>query len=47
MKDNFSKRANIYAKFRPNYPSELYGFISKNTANRSKAWACATGWNEL
>ena len=43
MKDNFSKQANIYAKFRPEYPSVLYDFILKNTENRSTAWDCATG----
>jgi SAM-dependent methyltransferase len=43
MKDNFSKQANIYAKFRPDYPPELYDFILKNTDNRSTAWDCATG----
>jgi ubiquinone/menaquinone biosynthesis C-methylase UbiE len=43
MKDNFSKQANIYAKFRPDYPSKLYDFILQNTANRNTAWDCATG----
>ncbi len=43
MKDNFSKQAKIYAKFRPDYPADLYDFILQNTDNRSKAWDCATG----
>lgn len=43
MKDNFSKQANLYAKFRPEYPPELYNFILKNTKNRETAWDCATG----
>ena len=43
MKDRFSQQANIYAKFRPEYPSVLYDFILKNTENRSIAWDCATG----
>ena len=43
MKDSFSKQANLYAKFRPEYPPELYDFVLKNTENRSTAWDCATG----
>ncbi len=43
MKDNFSNQANLYAKFRPEYPLELYDFILKNTKNRETAWDCATG----
>ncbi len=43
MKDNFSKQAYLYAKFRPEYPTELYNFILKNTENRETAWDCATG----
>lgn len=43
MKDNFSKQAEIYAKFRPEYPPELYDVILNNTENRETAWDCATG----
>ena len=43
MKDNFSKQANLYAKFRPEYPSELYDFILQNVENKGIAWDCATG----
>ena len=43
MKDNFSAQANLYAKFRPEYPSVLYDFILKNTENREIVWDCATG----
>ena len=27
MKDNFSKQADTYAKYRPTYPQELFDFI--------------------
>ena len=43
MKDKFSQQANIYAKFRPEYPSVLYDFILKNTENCEVVWDCATG----
>ncbi len=43
MKDRFSQQAKTYAKFRPEYPPELYDFILKNTENRETAWDCATG----
>jgi ubiquinone/menaquinone biosynthesis C-methylase UbiE len=43
MKDNFSKQANVYAQFRPDYPTELYGFIMQNVDNQEIVWDCATG----
>ncbi len=43
MKDKFSQQAATYAQFRPDYPSELYDFILKNTENQGITWDCATG----
>jgi ubiquinone/menaquinone biosynthesis C-methylase UbiE len=43
MKDNFSKQANIYAQFRPDYPVELFEFILNHVKNKHLAWDCATG----
>jgi ubiquinone/menaquinone biosynthesis C-methylase UbiE len=43
MKDNFSKQADIYAKYRPVYPQELFDFILKHTDKKQNAWDCATG----
>jgi ubiquinone/menaquinone biosynthesis C-methylase UbiE len=43
MKDNFSKQANIYAQFRPDYPDELFDFILNHVKNTHLAWDCATG----
>ncbi len=43
MKDNFSKQADIYAKYRPGYPQELFDFILTHINNRDTAWDCATG----
>lgn len=42
-KDNFSKQANLYAKFRPKYPAELYKFLLSYVRNWDNAWDCATG----
>jgi ubiquinone/menaquinone biosynthesis C-methylase UbiE len=43
MKDNFSTQADVYAKYRPNYPSGLFDFIMDHVMNRDSAWDCATG----
>jgi ubiquinone/menaquinone biosynthesis C-methylase UbiE len=43
MKDNFSKQADIYAKYRPQYPQELFDFILQHVEKKQTAWDCATG----
>jgi ubiquinone/menaquinone biosynthesis C-methylase UbiE len=43
MKDNFSKQADVYAKYRPGYPPELFDFILQHVTGRETAWDCATG----
>lgn len=43
MKDNFSKQATLYAKYRPEYPHEIYEHILSQFTERSRAWDCATG----
>lgn len=43
MKDNFSRRADLYAKYRPGYPAELFDFILSQVKERNAAWDCATG----
>lgn len=43
MKDNFSKQANAYAKYRPTYPQELYDFILSKVEQRDVTWDCGTG----
>lgn len=43
MKDNFSKQAKGYAKYRPEYPTELFDFILSKSTSKNKAWDCATG----
>jgi ubiquinone/menaquinone biosynthesis C-methylase UbiE len=43
MKDNFSSQADVYAKYRPSYPSSLFNYINEKVSNRNTAWDCATG----
>lgn len=43
MKDNFSKQADSYAKYRPSYPQSLFDFILQHTGKKQNAWDCATG----
>ena len=43
MKDNFSKQAHLYAKFRPGYPVELYDFLFSLVTEKRAAWDCGTG----
>ena len=43
MKDNFSKQADVYAKYRPTYPRDLFDFILSYVANKQAAWDCGTG----
>jgi SAM-dependent methyltransferase len=42
-KDNFSKQSDLYVKFRPNYPQELYDFILSHVAKKEYALDCGTG----
>ena len=43
MKDNFSRQADTYAKYRPTYPQELFDFIFSCIKNNDAAWDCGTG----
>ncbi len=43
FKDNFSKQAEVYVKFRPTYPQEMFEFLSKLTSEHKLAWDCGTG----
>lgn len=43
MKDNFSRQADVYVKYRPDYPKELFDFILSHVNNKATAWDCATG----
>jgi SAM-dependent methyltransferase len=43
MLDRFSAQAAQYARYRIDYPAELYEFLLSHTAQRQQAWDCATG----
>jgi ubiquinone/menaquinone biosynthesis C-methylase UbiE len=43
VKDNFSKQADSYARYRPAYPKELFDFILQHTRKKQNAWDCGTG----
>ena len=43
MLDRFSGHADIYARYRIDYPDALYDFILSVVAQRGAAWDCATG----
>lgn len=42
-KDNFSRQAGDYARFRPLYPEALYDFLFSLTPAREAAWDAGTG----
>ena len=43
FKDYFSPLASTYSRYRPNYPPELFEFVSSLVRTRELAWDCATG----
>lgn len=43
FKDNFSKHAEVYARFRPDYPIALFEFLQSITKQFDFAWDCGTG----
>jgi trans-aconitate methyltransferase len=42
-KDLFSRQSDLYAKYRPTYPKQLYGYILSFVGEKNMAWDCATG----
>jgi SAM-dependent methyltransferase len=43
FKDHFSGHAADYARFRPNYPPELFDYLASISPEHELAWDCATG----
>jgi ubiquinone/menaquinone biosynthesis C-methylase UbiE len=41
--DRFSAQAALYARYRIDYPLELYTWLLPQVTNRLRAWDCATG----
>ena len=42
-KDLFSTQSDLYARYRPTYPRELYEYIISFVKKKNIAWDCATG----
>jgi len=42
-KDLFSSQSDLYAKYRPTYPKELYEYILSFVNEKNLVWDCATG----
>ncbi len=47
MKDNFSKQSDLYSKFRPGYPKQLFEFLLPLLPVKKLAWDCGTGNGQL
>lgn len=43
IKDNFSKQALLYSRFRPGYPQQVYDFLLQHIPDKQNAWDCGTG----
>ena len=43
FKDHFSEHAGDYARYRPDYPDALFGYLAGAAPGRRLAWDCATG----
>lgn len=43
IKDNFSTRADLYARYRPSYPTELFTLLNNLCKNKQTAWDVGTG----
>jgi len=43
FKDHFSAQADAYARFRPQYPDEMFAWLATRTPGRRLAWDSATG----
>lgn len=42
-KDLFSSQSDLYARYRPTYPRELFEYIISFVKEKNMAWDCATG----
>lgn len=43
FKDYFSSRAELYARYRPTYPDELFAWVASLVQRHEVVWDCATG----
>ncbi len=47
MKDNFSSKSNLYAKFRPTYPQRFFNYLDGLLPTKDVAWDCGTGTGQV
>lgn len=47
MESQFSKQSQLYARFRPDYPEDLFEFIFSHLNNKEIAWDCGTGTGQV
>lgn len=47
MSNQFSRQAELYARYRPGYPREMFNFIFEHLPSRQAAWDCATGSGQV
>ncbi|TGN09431.1 class I SAM-dependent methyltransferase [Leptospira ilyithenensis] len=47
MKDQFSKKSDLYVKFRPSYPKEVFDFILNLVSAKNLAWDAGTGNGQI
>ncbi len=47
MNSRFSQQADLYARYRPDYPEELHNFILSKTDSLDTAWDCGTGSGQV
>lgn len=43
FRDHFSGHAEVYARYRPDYPDALFDWLADAAPDRARAWDCATG----
>ncbi len=41
--DYYSRRSEVYAKYRPKYPPDLFEYLASICTRQNTAWDCATG----
>jgi SAM-dependent methyltransferase len=43
FEDHFSKQSQTYARYRPQYPNEIYSYLASIAPGHALAWDCGTG----
>lgn len=47
MNRKFSEQSDLYARYRPDYPKEMYDVIFRHLSSTQNAWDCATGSGQI